>query len=123
MALIFLINIFKGDNWHLSGLDLPKTEANIKMFISTVKVSSFKLVSTGFVTSVCVCVQNLLHCSWSPDGSKVAGGSGDRFVYVWDTTSRRITYKLPGHAGSVNDVDFHPFEPICKLCGPFVTIL
>ena len=60
------------------------------------------------------CLQNLLRCSWSPDGSKVAGGSGDRFVYVWDTTSRRITYKLPGHAGSVNDVDFHPFEPVCE---------
>ena len=36
----------------------------------------------------------------------------DRFVYVWDTTTRRILYKLPGHAGSVNDVDFHPEEPI-----------
>ena len=48
--------LFKGDNRHLSGLDLPKTGTNIKMFISTAKVSSFKLVYTGFVTSVCVCV-------------------------------------------------------------------
>ena len=47
--------LFKGDNRHLSGLDLPKTGTNIKMFISTAKVSSFKLVYTGFVTSVCVC--------------------------------------------------------------------
>ena len=58
--------------------------------------------------------QNLLRCSWAPDGSKVAAGSGDRFVYIWDTTSRRILYKLPGHAGSVNEVDFHPEEPISK---------
>lgn len=35
-----------------------------------------------------------------------------RFVYIWDTTSRRILYKLPGHAGSVNEVVFHPEEPI-----------
>ena len=56
--------------------------------------------------------KNLLRCSWSPDGSKVTAGSGDRYVYVWDTTSRRILYKLPGHAGSVNEIDFHPFEPI-----------
>ncbi|CAM5106621.1 unnamed protein product [Natator depressus] len=56
--------------------------------------------------------KNLLRCSWSPDGSKIAGGSADRFVYVWDTTSRRILYKLPGHAGSVNEVAFHPEEPI-----------
>lgn len=37
-----------------------------------------------------------------------------RFVYIWDTTSRRILYKLPGHLGSVNDVDFHKLEPISK---------
>ncbi|KAG8143232.1 putative U5 small nuclear ribonucleoprotein [Naja naja] len=56
--------------------------------------------------------KNLLRCSWSPDGSKIAAGSADRFVYVWDTTSRRILYKLPGHAGSINEVAFHPEEPI-----------
>lgn len=56
--------------------------------------------------------KNLLRCSWSPDGSKIAAGSADRFVYVWDTTTRKIMYKLPGHNGSVNEVDFHPKEPI-----------
>ncbi|XP_063829235.1 U5 small nuclear ribonucleoprotein 40 kDa protein [Ostrinia nubilalis] len=56
--------------------------------------------------------KNLLRCSWSHDGSKVAAGSSDRFLYVWDTTSRRVLYKLPGHNGSVNDVDFHRTEPI-----------
>ena len=38
-----------------------------------------------------------------------------RFVYVWDTVTRNIVYKLPGHNGSVNDVDFHPDEPIREL--------
>lgn len=33
-------------------------------------------------------------------------------MYIWDVTSRRILYKLPGHNGSVNDVDFHPNETI-----------
>ncbi|XP_063951184.1 U5 small nuclear ribonucleoprotein 40 kDa protein-like [Lytechinus pictus] len=60
--------------------------------------------------------KNLLRCSWSPDGSKVAAGSADRHVYVWDTTSRRILYKLPGHVGSVNQIDFHPHEPIILSC-------
>ena len=45
----------------------------------------------------------------------VAAGSADRFVYIWDTTTRRIMYKLPGHLGSVNDVDFHKLEPIGKV--------
>jgi len=56
--------------------------------------------------------QNLIKCAWAPDGSKVVSGSADRCVYVWDTTSRKILYKLPGHAGSVNEVTFHPTEPI-----------
>ena len=56
--------------------------------------------------------KNLLRVAWYPDGSKVAAGSGDRFVYIWDTTTRRVLYKLPGHSGSVNEVDFHPKEPI-----------
>eukprot|EP00741_Cyanophora_paradoxa_P003849 tig00000718_g3743.t1 len=60
--------------------------------------------------------KNLLKCAWSPDGSKISAGSGDRFVYVWDTNTRKITYKLPGHAGCVNEVDFHPNEPIIGSC-------
>ena len=27
---------------------------------------------------------------------------------------QRLIYKLPGHLGSVNDVQFHPKEPISK---------
>jgi len=61
--------------------------------------------------------KNLLKCSWSPDGRYIAAGSGDRFVYVWDTVTRKILYKLPGHNGSVNDVDFHPVEPILLSAG------
>jgi len=45
----------------------------------------------------------------------VSAGSADRYVYIWDANTRRILYKLPGHNGSVNDVDFHPKEPISKL--------
>eukprot|EP00918_Siedleckia_nematoides_P097555 GHVU01213764.1.p1 GENE.GHVU01213764.1~~GHVU01213764.1.p1 ORF type:complete len:347 (+),score=24.23 GHVU01213764.1:94-1134(+) len=60
--------------------------------------------------------KNMLHVAWSPDGSKVAAGSGDRFVYIWDTTSRRILYRLPGHQGSVNEIDFHPVESIILSC-------
>lgn len=64
--------------------------------------------------------KNLLHCAWSPDGQLVSAGSADRFVYIWDTTTRKIMYKLPGHLGSVNDVDFHRVEPIGKLIHPVI---
>jgi Prp8 binding protein len=49
---------------------------------------------------------------WLLNVFQVSAGSADRFVYIWDTTTRRILYKLPGHNGSINDVDFHPKEPI-----------
>jgi len=61
--------------------------------------------------------KNLLHCAWSPDGAMVSAGSSDRNVYIWDTASRKIMYKLPGHLGSVNDVDFHSVEPIVMSVG------
>lgn len=56
----------------------------------------------------------LLKCAWSKDGQRVASGSSDRYVYVWDTNTRQIQYQLPGHEGSVVAVDMHPQEPIRK---------
>ena len=56
--------------------------------------------------------KQLLQCDWSRDGRSVASGSADACVYVWDTSSRRISYRLPGHKGCVNSVAFHPSEDI-----------
>lgn len=61
--------------------------------------------------------KSLIKCNWSPNGERVACGSSDQFVYVWDAMSRRILYKLPGHSGSVNEVAFHPHQPILASCG------
>eukprot|EP01083_Nonionella_stella_P090834 253825_1 len=58
----------------------------------------------------------LIKCNWSPDQTKIGCGSSDKFVYILDSMSRRILYKLPGHEGSVNEVDFHPTEPIIASC-------
>ncbi|GFH33416.1 U5 small nuclear ribonucleoprotein, partial [Haematococcus lacustris] len=54
----------------------------------------------------------LLRCTWSPDGSQITCGSSDRMVYVWDARTCVMQYKLPGHSGSVNEVAWHPSEPI-----------
>jgi Prp8 binding protein len=66
--------------------------------------------------------KNLLRCAWSPDGRRIAAGSSDRSVYVWDTVFQRLMYKLPGHLGSVNDVHFHPKEPIILSCSSDKTL-
>jgi Prp8 binding protein len=59
--------------------------------------------------------KNLLRASWDFDGKKIAAGSGDRSVVVWETSSGKLLTKLPGHKGAVNDVRFHPSEePISK---------
>lgn len=56
--------------------------------------------------------KNLIKPSWSHEGGYVATGGGDRSVTVWEVATGRLAYKLPGHKGCVNQVDFHPNEPI-----------
>jgi Prp8 binding protein len=66
--------------------------------------------------------KNLLRCSWSPDSKVISAGSSDRHVYIWDAIDKRILYKLPGHNGSVNEVVFHPTEPIILSCSSDKTL-
>jgi Prp8 binding protein len=61
--------------------------------------------------------RNLIRSSWSPCMRYIGSGSSDRFVYIWDTESGNLRYHLPGHTGSVNEVIFHPKEPIVGSCG------
>lgn len=56
--------------------------------------------------------RSLLRANWSADGAYVACGSSDRQVYIFDTLSGSIKHTLPGHQGTVTEVDFHPKQPI-----------
>lgn len=68
--------------------------------------------------------KNLFRASWDPTGKKIAAGSGDRSVAVWDVASGKLLNKLPGHKGAVNDVRFHPGgEPISKYYSFFLCFL
>jgi len=66
--------------------------------------------------------KNLLRCSWSSDDSRITAGSSDRLVNVWDVQRGQSLYRLPGHRGSVNDVQFHPTQPIIASCSSDKTI-
>ena len=60
--------------------------------------------------------RNLIRASWDSKGEKIAAGSGDRSVVIWEARSGKLLYKLPGHKGTVNDVQFSPGdEPISKF--------
>lgn len=60
--------------------------------------------------------RTLIRSSWSADMRFVASGSADRYVYIWDADTGALRYHLPGHTGSVNEVAFHPTEPIVGSC-------
>ena len=54
---------------------------------------------TGLVFSV----------AFSPDGKRVASGSGDKTIRIWDTaTGKLVTGPLKGHTGWVFSVSFSP---------------
>jgi len=63
--------------------------------------------------------KNLIRPAWSKDGGMVGVGAGDRTMVIWDTVTQKILYKLPGHKGCVNEVDFHPREPIGRSNMPY----
>lgn len=50
---------------------------------------------------------NLLQSGWSIDSRHVFSGSSDRNVYIWNVVTGDIKYKLSGHTGCVNDVDYN----------------
>jgi len=61
--------------------------------------------------------RNLIRASWDPKGERIAAGSGDRSVVVWDVRTGKLLYKLPGHKGTVNDVRFSPGDEPIILSG------
>ncbi|KAI9895109.1 hypothetical protein PsorP6_019354 [Peronosclerospora sorghi] len=47
---------------------------------------------------------------FSNDTCRIASGSDDKSVKVWDTATKRCLNTFHEHAGSVNSVDFHPSD-------------
>jgi tricorn protease-like protein/tetratricopeptide (TPR) repeat protein len=45
---------------------------------------------------------------FSPDGKKLASGSGDQTIKIWDVTTGKVLNTLKGHEGSVWSVGFSP---------------
>lgn len=56
--------------------------------------------------------RSILRANWSSDGAFIGCGSSDRNAYIFDTLSGSTKHILPGHTGTVTEVDFHPKQPI-----------
>ncbi|KAI8324673.1 U5 small nuclear ribonucleoprotein 40 kDa protein [Martensiomyces pterosporus] len=56
--------------------------------------------------------KNLIKPAFDKDEAMVASGSADRTLTIWSMRTGETKFKLPGHKGCVNQVDFHPQEPI-----------
>lgn len=54
----------------------------------------------------------LLRCAWSADGDFFSCGSADRLVHLWETARYSEVCAWPGHKASVNEVAFHPTQPV-----------
>ncbi|KAL5381579.1 hypothetical protein DPSP01_007030 [Paraphaeosphaeria sporulosa] len=68
--------------------------------------------------------RNLLKASWDAEGKRIAAGSGDQSVAIWDAGTGKLLHKLPGHKGAVNDVRFHPRdEPLLVSASSDRTLL
>ena len=58
----------------------------------------------------------LIKSNFAKNDTKICSGSSDKMAYIFDVETGKMEYKLPGHKGSVNEVDYHPKEPIILSC-------
>lgn len=56
--------------------------------------------------------QHLRTPAWDPTGARVAVGAADSTFTIWDVSTGRLLFKLPGHRGTVTCCDWHPKEPV-----------
>lgn len=111
-----------GESLLSNSMDSTVRTWNIRPFVASGAAARALTVYDGAPAGI---EQMLLRAVWSPDGSRIAAGSGagDCTSVIWNTVTRRIEHKLGGHQGSVNDVAFAPLEPILASASSDGTII
>ena len=60
--------------------------------------------------------------AWSPDGTRIASGSADNTVQIWDTATGRKLYIYEGHAQEVSTVAWSPDGKLIASAGDGKTV-
>jgi WD40 repeat protein len=98
-----------GSAWHFSPL-----KSIIRHTFQKQRQQNFQ-VASGLPEQWSACLQtyeghsnSVNRVVFSPDGSRVASGSADNTVRVWDVLTGECQYTLEGHSDTVNSVIFSP---------------
>lgn len=120
-----IVDVYKGHTDTITGLSLSPDGKHLlsNSMDNTVRMWDTRAFVTGtreskvFQGALHGSDRNLLRCSWSASGEMVTAGSSDRSVHIWDVPSGQELYYLPGHKATINEVVFHPKEPVIASGG------
>lgn len=104
-ALIGVTFPYTGEAWSAIGVSPDQT----KVAGAARGLLHRRLLSTGETTTVTSShTDSVLSVAWSPDGSRIATGSRDRTIGIWDAESLRLVATLRGHADYIYDLRWSP---------------